>query len=110
MSTTHLCPPDGFGCTPCCGLTPFELKCGDRMTTYTSLVTCSRERPHAVDDADDAILDTLWKEAQRAEREPPVRGLNALQMEQVWLMGVREGVRRATGALREDEEAEDQVD
>jgi hypothetical protein len=41
-STTHECPPDGSGLTPCCGKTPFELPRTDRMTVHADLVTCGR--------------------------------------------------------------------
>lgn len=30
--TTHRCPPDGSGETPCCDLSPLELPLDDRMT------------------------------------------------------------------------------
>lgn len=30
--TTHRCPTDGSGETPCCGLSPLELPLDDRMT------------------------------------------------------------------------------
>lgn len=38
--TTHACPPEGSGVTPCCDRTPFELPMTDRMTLDPSLVTC----------------------------------------------------------------------
>ena len=40
LNVVHLCPPDGSGLMPCCGLTPFE-RMTDRMTTEPALVTCS---------------------------------------------------------------------
>jgi hypothetical protein len=40
---THQCPPDGQYVTPCCGLTPFELPRGDRITEDPALVTCGKE-------------------------------------------------------------------
>jgi hypothetical protein len=39
---THECPPDGQYVTPCCGLTPFELPRGDRITEDPALATCGR--------------------------------------------------------------------
>lgn len=44
MTTTHACPPDGSGLTPCCGRTPFELPHDDRMTTKPDRVTCRSRR------------------------------------------------------------------
>lgn len=38
--TTHACPTEGSGITPCCSKTPFELPSTDRMTLHTYLVTC----------------------------------------------------------------------
>lgn len=38
--TTHACPPDGSGLTPCCGRTPFELPRTDRITNDPEHVTC----------------------------------------------------------------------
>jgi hypothetical protein len=35
----HMCPPDGSGEMPCCGLPPFE-RMRDRMTLDPALVTC----------------------------------------------------------------------
>ena len=40
---THLCPPDGGGLMPCCGLTPFEVPRTDQMTLDPALVTCGKE-------------------------------------------------------------------
>lgn len=37
---THMCPPTGSGYTPCCGLTPFELPRGGRLTLNADEVTC----------------------------------------------------------------------
>lgn len=42
--TTHACPVDGSGVTPCCGYSPFELPRGDMMTTDGDRVTCGREQ------------------------------------------------------------------
>lgn len=44
--TTHQCPPDGEGLTPCCRRSPFELPLTDRLT-LDEPVDCS-----AVVDAD----------------------------------------------------------
>jgi hypothetical protein len=38
---THQVPPEG-GVMPCCGLTPFEVPHGDRITEDASAVTCGR--------------------------------------------------------------------
>lgn len=43
-SLVHLCPPDGSGIMPCCGLTPFEVGTGERMTLDSELVTCNGVR------------------------------------------------------------------
>ena len=43
LEVTHLCPPEGSGTFPCCGLTPFEAPRTDRMTLDPSLVTCRAE-------------------------------------------------------------------
>lgn len=40
LTITHMSPPDGFGKTPCCDKTPFELPRYDRLTNDRSLVTC----------------------------------------------------------------------
>jgi hypothetical protein len=37
---THLCPPDGTGEMPCCGLPPFDVPRSDRITEDKELVTC----------------------------------------------------------------------
>ena len=37
----HRCPPAGESVMPCCGLTPFEVPRGDRMTGDPALVTCT---------------------------------------------------------------------
>jgi hypothetical protein len=37
---THLCPPDGTGEMPCCGLPPFEAPQADKITEDKELVTC----------------------------------------------------------------------
>jgi hypothetical protein len=39
-SVVHLCPSDGEGAMPCCGLTPFEVPPTDRLTSNSQLVTC----------------------------------------------------------------------
>lgn len=36
----HRCPPPGWGITPCCGRTPFELGGTDQLTEDEELVTC----------------------------------------------------------------------
>lgn len=41
---THQVPPEG-GVMPCCGLTPFEVPHGDRITEDAALVTCGRLAP-----------------------------------------------------------------
>lgn len=38
--TTHMCPPDGSGLTPCCEKTPFELPRDDRLTAHQDQVDC----------------------------------------------------------------------
>lgn len=38
--TTHACPPEDSGITPCCDRTPFELPWTDRITLHPDLVTC----------------------------------------------------------------------
>jgi hypothetical protein len=38
---THRCPLVDGGLMPCCGLTPFEVPCTDRITENPALVTCS---------------------------------------------------------------------
>jgi hypothetical protein len=39
--TTHACPPDGSGLTPCCRRSPVELPRTDRLTQDESAVTCT---------------------------------------------------------------------
>jgi len=36
----HLCPPDDFMTTPCCGRTVFEVPPDQRLTLDPSAVTC----------------------------------------------------------------------
>jgi hypothetical protein len=36
----HVCPPDGYATTPCCGKSPFDLPRTDRLTLDPSRVTC----------------------------------------------------------------------
>lgn len=38
--TTHACPPDGTGVTPCCGRTPLELPADEAISTASVNVTC----------------------------------------------------------------------
>jgi hypothetical protein len=50
--TIHQCPLEGEYLMPCCGLTPFEVPCTDRMTLNPDLATC-----HAVSLGSDSAND-----------------------------------------------------
>lgn len=41
MPPVHMCPPaEGEFVTPCCGVTPFDLPAGERITLRREQVTC----------------------------------------------------------------------